>query len=159
MEQAKRALSERERVGVRACGDEDVYAYDEDVYARDGDENDSRGRTVRWRSSAVTGDTIRTIQRTTIKDEDPSGWRTTRWLTRDDLATSCAALVDRARLRAEAPQRRNVDPMRLTTLSSSADRPGSSSSGRGSARRSTAETLPHGQPTAIAVGAARSYAC
>ena len=153
MEQAKRALSERERVGVRACGDEDVYAYDEDVYARamgmkttePGDE------PSRWRIFGCYRETtIQTIQRTRIQRTTIQRTRTRRGWRAPRGGSPATTSRRRARRWWIGPWlrcvRRFATPgtstrMRLTTSSSSADRPGSSSSGRGSARRSTAETF------------------
>ena len=172
MEQAKRALSERERVGVRACGDEDLYAYDEDVYARDGDENDrAGGRTVslaHLRLLPQDDDSDDSKDEDSkddhSKDEDPSGLAcTTRWLTRDDLATSCAALVDRAMAPVREALRNagNVDPDEIDDVVIVGG-----SSRLVVIRQRLSEEF-HGRDvhhtvnpdTAIAVGAARSYAC
>ena len=146
MERAKRSLSEVERVGVRACGDEDP--------AEDGDP-----------SPTFSVYELRPL----LEDdgpqrEDPPGFAcTTVWLTRDDLASSCSDLVDRAMSPVSEALHNagDVDPdeiddvvivggsSRLTVI-----------------RRRLSEAF-HGRDvhhtvnpdTAIAVGAARSYAC
>jgi len=146
MERAKRSLSEVERVGVRACGDEDP--------AEDGDQKPTF--SVYELRPLLDDDGSRR--------EDPPGFAcTTVWLTRDDLASSCSDLVDRAMSPVSEALHNagDVDPdeiddvvivggsSRLTVI-----------------RRRLSEAF-HGRDvhhtvnpdTAIAVGAARSYAC
>ena len=174
MERAKRALSESERVGVRACGVEDVYA-------RDADENDrAGGRTVALAhlrllprdddskdedsKDEYSKDSDDSKDSHDSEDEDPSGLAcTTRWLTRTDLATSCAALVDRAMapVREALHNAGNVDPDEIDDVVIVGG-----SSRLVVIRQRLSEAF-HGRDvhhtvnpdTAIAVGAARSYAC
>ena len=145
MERAKRSLSEVGRVGVRACGDED--------HAEDGDPNPT-----------FSVYELRPLLDDDARREDPPGFAcTTVWLTRDDLASSCSDLVDRAMSPVSEALHNagDVDPdeiddvvivggsSRLTVI-----------------RRRLSEAF-HGRDvhhtvnpdTAIAVGAARSYAC
>ena len=145
MERAKRSLSGVERVGVRACGDEDP--------AEDGDKNPT-----------FSVYELRPLLDDDARREDPPGYTcTTVWLTRDDLASSCSELVDRAMSPVSEALHNagDVDPdeiddvvivggsSRLTVI-----------------RRRLSEAF-HGRDvhhtvnpdTAIAVGAARSYAC
>ena len=145
MERAKRSLSEVERVGVRACGDEDS--------ATDGDP-----------PPTFSVYELRPLLEDDARREDPPGFAcTTVWLTRDDLASSCSDLVDRAMSPVSEALHNagDVDPdeiddvvivggsSRLTVI-----------------RRRLSEAF-HGRDvhhtvnpdTAIAVGAARSYAC
>ncbi|ACO62438.1 heat shock protein 70 [Micromonas commoda] len=97
-------------------------------------------------------------------DEDPPGLTcTTRWLTRDDLATSCATLVDRAMAPVREALRNagNVDPDEIDDVVIVGG-----SSRLAVIRQRLSEAF-HGRDihhtvnpdTAIAVGAARSYAC
>lgn len=146
MERAKRSLSEVGRVGVRACGDED--------HATDGDQKPTF--SVYELRPLLDDDGS--------QREDPPGFAcTTVWLTRDDLASSCSDLVDRAMSPVSEALHNagDVDPdeiddvvivggsSRLTVI-----------------RRRLSEAF-HGRDvhhtvnpdTAIAVGAARSYAC
>ena len=172
MERAKRGLAESERVGVRACGDEDAYPTRGET-----EENDKAGgRTVSLAhlrllpvdddsdDSKEEGSTEEDSKEEDSKEEDPSGLVcTTRWLTRDDLATSCAKLVDRAM----APvldalhNAGNVDPDEIDDVVIVGG-----SSRLAVIRQRLSEAF-HGRDvhhtvnpdTAIAVGAARSYAC
>lgn len=173
MERAKRALSESERVGVRACGDEDTYPTVTTVTTGgETDENDDKasvGRTV-----SLSHLRLLPVDEIDSKDgdskdedswdEDPPGLTcTTRWLTRDDLATSCATLVDRAMAPVREALRNagNVDPDEIDDVVIVGG-----SSRLAVIRQRLSEAF-HGRDihhtvnpdTAIAVGAARSYAC
>jgi len=146
MERAKRSLSEVERVGVRACGDEDP--------AEDGDPP----------PTFSVYELRPLLEDDGPQREDPPGFAcTTVWVTGDDLALSCSDLVDRAMSPVSEALHNagDVDPdeiddvvivggsSRLTVI-----------------RRRLSEAF-HGRDvhhtvnpdTAIAVGAARSYAC
>ena len=168
MERAKRALSESERVGVRACGDEDTYPTVTTVTTGgETDENDDKASVRRTVSLAhlrlLPVDEIDSKDEDS-KDEDPPGLTcTTRWLTRDDLATSCATLVDRAMAPVREALRNagNVDPDEIDDVVIVGG-----SSRLAVIRQRLSEAF-HGRDihhtvnpdTAIAVGAARSYAC
>ena len=173
MERAKRALSESERVGVRACGDEDTYPTVTTVTTGgetdENDDNASVGRTVSLSHLRLLPvDEIDSKDEDSKDedswDEDPPGLTcTTRWLTRDDLATSCATLVDRAMAPVREALRNagNVDPDEIDDVVIVGG-----SSRLAVIRQRLSEAF-HGRDihhtvnpdTAIAVGAARSYAC
>ena len=152
MERAKRGLAESERVGVRACGDEDAYP----TGGRRRKTTKREDEPSRWRiCGCCRWTTIRRIQRRKLQRRRIRRRRIRRRRTRRGwCAPRGGSPATTSRRRAHDwwigpwlrcwtrfTTRGTSTRMRLTTSSSSADRPGSRSSGRGSARRSTAGTF------------------